>query len=54
MEPLQIIAKDDPVTCEIYAKDNGLLETPGWKHFKSISKQQKKFINLENQAKLRT
>jgi hypothetical protein len=23
MEPLQIIAKDDPVTCAIYAKDNG-------------------------------
>jgi hypothetical protein len=26
MEPLQIIAKDDPVTCAVYAKDNGLLD----------------------------
>jgi hypothetical protein len=33
MEPLQIISKDDPVTCAIYANDNGLLDTPGWKHF---------------------
>ena len=36
-EPLQVIAKDDPVTCAIYAKENGLLDTPGWKQFKSIA-----------------
>jgi hypothetical protein len=29
MEPLQIIAKDDPATCAVYAKDNGSLDTPG-------------------------
>ena len=28
-EPLQVIAKDDPVTCAIYARENGLLDTPG-------------------------
>jgi hypothetical protein len=41
MEPLQINAKEGPVTCSIYAKDNGLLDTPGWNHFKSIAKRQK-------------
>ena len=28
-EPLDLIAKTDPVTCAIYAKRNGLLNTPG-------------------------
>ena len=37
-EPLDLIAKDDPVTCAIYAKDKALLDKPGWKHFKSIAK----------------
>jgi hypothetical protein len=54
MEPLQIIAKDDPVTCAVYAKDNGLLDTTGWKQFKFIAKQQKKFTRMVNQAKLRS
>jgi Reverse transcriptase (RNA-dependent DNA polymerase) len=53
-EPLQIIAKDDPVTCAVYAKENGLLNTPGWKQFKSITKRQKKFTRMVNQAKLRS
>jgi hypothetical protein len=26
-EPLKMIAKDGPVTCTVYAKDNGLLDT---------------------------
>ena len=30
-EPLSTIAADDPVTCAIYAKDNGLLEEDGWR-----------------------
>jgi hypothetical protein len=30
-EPLDIIAKDDPVSCAEYTKRNGLLDTPGWK-----------------------
>ena len=53
-EPLQAIAKDDPVTCAIYAKEKGLLDTPGWKQFKSIAKCQKKFTRMVNQAKLQT
>jgi len=35
-EPLDIIAVDDPVTCAKYAKENDLLELPGWKRFKSV------------------
>ncbi len=53
-EPLSVIAKDDPVTCAIYAKENGLLDTPGWKRFKGIAKRDKKFIRIVNQAKLRS
>jgi hypothetical protein len=30
-EPLHMIAADDPVTCAIYVKDHGLLDTDGYK-----------------------
>jgi hypothetical protein len=53
-EPLSIIAADDPVTCAIYAKENNLLDQPGWKRFKGIAKRQKKFTRMVNQAKLRS
>ena len=53
-EPLGIIAKSDPVTCAIYAKENGLLETPGWVQFKRLARRQKKLIRMANQAKLRS
>ena len=53
-EPLSIIAVDDPVSCAIYAKENGLLETEGWKRFKGIAKREKKFFRIVNQAKLRS
>jgi len=36
-EPLTIIAADDPVTCTIYAKENGLLDLDRWKRFKGIA-----------------
>ena len=45
-EPLSIIAKDAPVACAIYARDNNLLDTPGWKRFKRIAKKQKKLRSL--------
>jgi hypothetical protein len=54
MEPLQIIARNNPVTFAVYAKDNGLLDTPGWNQFKSKSKQQKKFTRMVDQAKRRS
>jgi hypothetical protein len=52
-EPLELIAKDDAVTCALYAKDNGLLNTPGWKRFQKLAKRNKKFIRSVNQSKLR-
>ena len=52
--PLGILAADDPVACAIYAKENNLLEKPGWKRFKSIARRHKKFIRMVNQAKLRS
>ncbi len=51
-EPLTIIAADDPVTCAIYAKENGLLDLDGWKCFKGIARHDKMFIRMANQAKL--
>jgi hypothetical protein len=53
-EPLDIIAKDDPVTCAEYARRNGLLDTPGWKRFKSLGKNEKKIERMVNQAKLKS
>ena len=53
-EPMTTIAADDPVTCAIYAKDNALLDVPGWKRFKSIAKRQQHMFRMANQAKLRS
>ena len=38
-EPLSIIAANDPVSCAIYARENGLLDTPGWRRFKPLAKR---------------
>ena len=40
-EPLDIFGKDDPVSCAQYAKDNNLLEEPGWKWFHHLAKNEK-------------
>ena len=53
-EPLVVVAKDDPVAIAIYAKDNDLLDTPGWKRFKSLARRHKKYIRLVNQARLQS
>ena len=44
-EPLDIIAKDDPVTCAAYAKNNDLLNEPGWKRFKQMAKRKTRLIH---------
>ena len=49
-EPLDIIAVDDPVTCAKYAKENDLLELPGWKRFKRLASHEKKFTRMLRQA----
>ena len=53
-EPLDIIAKDDPVTCAVYGKSKGLLGETGWKRFKRIIDQERKFNRMINQAKLQS
>jgi hypothetical protein len=53
-EPLRIIAANDTVTCAIYARENGLLDQPGWKRFKHIAKNEKNFTRMVNQAKLKS
>jgi hypothetical protein len=53
-EPLAVIAIDDPVSCAIYARENDLLDKPGWKRFTHIAKHEKKFTRMVNQAKLRS
>ena len=53
-EPLHLIAADDPVSCAIYARENNLLDLPGWKRFKSIAKREKKLFRMANQAKLKS
>ena len=50
-EPLDIVAKDDPVTCATYAKENGLLDTPGWKRFKRLASRKDKYIRMCKAAK---
>ena len=53
-EPLAQVSKDDPVTCAIYAKNQNLLDKPGWLQFKKLASKQKKITRLLNQAKLRS
>jgi hypothetical protein len=53
-EPLHTITADDPVMCAIYAKDHGLLDTEGWKRFRSLAKRAKKMLPMVNQSKLRS
>ena len=54
IEPLSVIAADDPVSCAIYAKENNLLDLPGWKRFKKIAGRQQKYLCMVKQAKLRS
>jgi hypothetical protein len=51
-EPLDIIGKDDPVSCAKYAKENNLLDEPGWKRFRRLVKHDKTFKRLVNQSRL--
>ena len=54
IEPLKLIASDDPVTYALYGKDKNLLEEDGWRSFRNISKRQNKLLCMANQAKLRS
>eukprot|EP00977_Amphora_coffeiformis_P020688 scaffold8375_cov88-Amphora_coffeaeformis.AAC.1 len=50
-EPLSMIMATDPVTLAVYAKEHGLLETPGWKKLKKYARRAKKLIRMVNQNK---
>ena len=53
-EPLDIIGKDDPVSCAEYAMKQNLLDTPGRKRCRSYAKNIKKIERLVKQAKLKS
>ena len=53
-EPLAQMIADDPVTCALYAKEQGLLDKPGWKRMKGIARRDKKMIRMLNQIRLRS
>ena len=52
-EPLNVIAADDPVSCAIYARDNGFLSKEGWKSFKRAAFEQQKMSHMINKAKIK-
>ena len=45
-EPLHIIEVYYSVTYTVYGKDNNLLEEPGWKQFKLITKTKKMLLHF--------
>ena len=49
---MAIIAKSDPVSVAIYARDNQILHLDGWKRFRRLAQRQKKLLRMANQAKL--
>ncbi len=53
-EPLTVMGQDCPVACAQYAKENGLLDTPGWKRFRRLAKRDKVLTRMLNQAKLKS
>ena len=48
---LRTMAKDDPITVAVYAKENGLLDTPGWKSFKRYTKNAKTMQRMVNASR---
>ncbi len=53
-EPLGTIAADDPATRAICAKEQELLETAGWKRFRSLARRAKKMPREVNQSKMQS
>ena len=51
-EPLNWMIKENAIPIAQYAKENNLLNTPGWKSLKKIPKREKLLERLVNQAKL--
>ena len=53
-EPLTEIAKTDPVHLAKHAKENGLLDLPGWKRLHTHAKREKKLNQILHQARINT
>ena len=53
-EPIATMTKDDPITLAIYAQQNDLLDTEGWKHLRRFARRAKQFKRMINQVKLRS
>ena len=53
-EPLAFLAKDIGIDLARYAKENNLLDKPGWQRFKRIAKRDVHLTRLIRQAKLRS
>jgi hypothetical protein len=53
-KPLDVMHATNPITCAAYAKQQGLLDTPGWKHFKRLAVRNIMFQWLAHQAWLHT
>ena len=53
LEPLSIIAADDPVTCAAYAKENDLLALEEWHRFRSLARKDKVLARAIKQSKIR-
>jgi hypothetical protein len=53
-EPMWTIFQDDPISVAVYAKDNGLLNTDGWRSCKRYVSNAKKLSRMVNQAKLKS
>jgi hypothetical protein len=51
-EPLCEMIKDDPISVAKYAKEQGLLDTPGWKKLQKFARRIKKFLRMVKQANL--
>ena len=51
-EPLRILANDDRVSVAKYGLDNDLLDMPGWKRLKKITRRKVHFQRMVNQSKV--
>jgi hypothetical protein len=48
MEPLELVAKDDPISCAAYGLKNELLDLPGWRRFRRLARREQKMKRMAN------
>ena len=54
MNPKIAIAADGPISCAIYARENGLLSKEEWKRFKRTAFEQQQMFCVINKAKIKS